>query len=214
MKMPVLAFSYASVAMTYHFKADQAFGWALATINDTTGELTIQSDWGDWTYRWSPHHTGCPTFSHFIGERTRWDEQGLPAGRYYLADKLTSSDRHKREQFSPQKTVAALREEIIEKRRAGEIGRVLARRLWDALGEIEHENDVRDFVDGFYNHTEQRERELVWKYAIEFEKLRHEPTYGYLVLRDAILPALIEAVRARLPSTYEHAIRLYNEQAS
>lgn len=105
-----------STAATYHFKIDppDAFGWALCTVNDGTGELLITSDYGNWSHRWSadPNHLGHPTLTHFIGER---------AGCDYLANKL--SRREDRELFDPNATVDHMQRVLCEKRR--EQGRAL-----------------------------------------------------------------------------------------
>lgn len=99
-------------ATTYHLspKTDEALrGWALATVNDETGELAIQSDWGNWSFRWNTQHLGSPSLTHFI------------AGRFsgngdcdYLADKLTS--REERGHFDSYKTVEHMQRELAKAR--------------------------------------------------------------------------------------------------
>lgn len=126
-----------SAAVTYHLRPSEKArdgiprhigGWALATVNDATGELAIQSDWGNWSYRWHIDHMGetevAPgpqwhvpmvmptrkiTLTEFIGERFRDSEYCD-----YLADKLTS--RSERQVFDAQETVAAMRKYLIERR--------------------------------------------------------------------------------------------------
>jgi hypothetical protein len=176
-----------STATSYHFAIrPEGYGWAICTVNDESGELQVMSDWGHWAYRWHVEHIGRPSLTHFIGERSR-------DGRHYLADKLTSSDRNLRYRFSPEKTIADMCARICEKRREGKIARELARELWDALGDLEHTDNVDDFVRGFYDIDDH---EHITKYAIEMEHLREEHTGSYLVLRDKILPALIDACAA------------------
>lgn len=193
MRIPKMIATGMSTATTYHFRPEPDMGWALCTVNDTTGELTVQSDWGDFSYRWNVAHLGCPTLHHFIAHRMRHTDGKIDC--HYLADKLTSSDHSKRERFSPEKTVAELKRIVIEKRRAEEISGRLSRQLFDDLTEIDHEDDVRNFVERYYQIDEH---DQICKHAIEMEYLRNEPTGSFLVLLEAILPALVEAVTQRL----------------
>lgn len=109
--VPTLVATRVTTATTYHFKnAARDFGWALATVNDQTGELSIQSDWGGWSYRWDarPSNLGAPTLTHFIANRS--DD-----GCDYLADKLWGKG-YGGQRFSSYKTVAALRTRLAKER--------------------------------------------------------------------------------------------------
>lgn len=195
MKVPEFAMVQTgrSAALAFHFRSAPAApsifgsGWALCTLNNRTGELTVCSDWGDWTHRWNVDHLGSPSLLHFIGDRTRGSHS-------YIAEKLCK--RQEREQFSPEKTVAEWRRCILERRREGWrlMPREVARQLWDELGEIEREDDVRDFVDAFYkiDHSE-----LIFSDGPS-EHLRYESTSAYLVLLHSIIPALVGACTAEL----------------
>jgi hypothetical protein len=188
-----------SLATSYHLRSvhragQWGGGWAICTVNDTTGELSIQSDWGSWSYRWHTAHLGPRrgqadarpmTLTEFLGERA-------VDGRHYIADKLTSGEHSERWRFSPEKTVADLRGRILEMRRTNSIGVWFARDVWDALGEIEHTDDVRDFVSHYYDIEHITD---VFHHVIE-NGLREEPTSSYLVLLDVIVPALIAACGA------------------
>lgn len=97
------------LAPTDETRRANGWGWALATINDATGELSIQSDWGSWSYRW--HAAGMPerngrrvTLTEFIGERE---------GHHYLADKLAGRER---DEFDPHETVASFRKMLCKAR--------------------------------------------------------------------------------------------------
>lgn len=102
-----------SGAVTYHLQAtsETLGGWALATVNDGTGELMIQSDYGSWSFRWStnPSHLGCESLTHFIAGRFTGDGDA-----HYLANKLTSQSE--REHFDSNATVDHMQRELIKKR--------------------------------------------------------------------------------------------------
>ena len=67
-----------SSARAYHYSFESG-GWAIFTVNDTTGELNVQSDWGNFGHRWGPSGLGDKTISQAIAS---W------ADAHYLCDKL------------------------------------------------------------------------------------------------------------------------------
>jgi hypothetical protein len=97
-----------STATTYQLVVDRPLGgWALCTVNDATGELAIQSDWGNWAYQWSPdpRSLGVPTLTAFLGIRHDVD---------YVARKL--SGRHGGEEFDARASAQALIHLVAAKR--------------------------------------------------------------------------------------------------
>lgn len=188
--IPTFSLVRTHTATTYHLSADK-HGWgALCTVNDATGELQIISGWGNWAYLWSarPSHLGAPTLTHFLADRD--------AG-HYLADKLTSGEDKKRQRhdFSAEKTVADLREYLVARfketrdlrNHRGYLSGREFRRIYQELGELAHQ-DEREFVAALYEiDGHERVSDAPW------EHLRYEPTIGYLILLNGIIPALIAA---------------------
>lgn len=110
MATPTLSLVSTQTAITYSFRAAPGqFGWASCTINDTTGELLITSDWGNWSHRWSPdpRHLGAPSLTAFIGTRGDID---------YLASKLQGGGLRAGRRWSAEKTAIALRRRLCERR--------------------------------------------------------------------------------------------------
>lgn len=183
----VLAETGRSTATTYHFRSPPGAtawwgGWALCTVNDATGELSIQSDWtGSCGYRWDVGHLGCPTLTEFLAQ-----DRG---GYYdYLVGKLLPAER--RERFSPEATVKEMRRRVLDARRCLDIDRLLARQIWDALGELTSIDDSRDFVTHLNGDTDYCEH-----FDDVYEDLREEPTSEATALTKIILPALVDACR-------------------
>ncbi len=192
--VPQLTLASQSTATAYRFEgADGSHwnGWAICTVNDATGELAIQSDWGVWAFRWSadPKHLGAPSLTHFIGGRKMC---------HYLADKLTSrhgdGEQQARERFSPEATVKSWGERIAERWKDERITREERREIGRELRDLRHVDDLRDFIDRWHQ-IEGHDKifaDSPWEY------IQHEPTTTYMVLLHGILPALVTACDAEI----------------
>jgi hypothetical protein len=194
--VPKFDFVGCSPATTYRLapakgeNRQAGYGWAFATINDSTGELQIMSDWGNWAHRWStnPAHLGATTITHFIARRVA--VHGFPD--QYLADKLTT--REQREVFSSEKTVEHLRGYIVRDVHNGVMSGAVGAELWDELGELESIDDAGDFGERFYDIDDHDK--IISDSLYEYHQ--HEPTSAYIVLRDGIIPTLVAAVAEQL----------------
>lgn len=178
-------------ARTYRFRSAEALGgWALCTVNDSTGELLIVSDWGNWAHLWSPRHLGSPSLTHFIADRHSYD---------YLANKLMRGECRV---LDADATITKWRRRLTERRlregrgqRAlgasyGALTAYLARDIWEALGSLaQDESNEHVFIE----HALQIDGirwigdEALW------EDTEHRYSHEYRVLVDFLLPALREA---------------------
>lgn len=231
--VPELKHSGTSSAITFHFRvADpkKHMGWALCTVNETTGELSVCSDWGNWSHRW--HAGSLPMSSYsfgqreglleFLGERPPQIFKGRDGvsrdySMDYVAEKLCvegrSRGRDDSHAFDPWETCKKFKRMLCEARleygRAGFYNRerydeplsaLLARVLWDELsGDLAATTDATLFCERFMHLDGWN-----WITNEPWEHTVYEPTTSFLVLRDAILPALRDAawavVKARRPT--------------
>ena len=102
-----LSLTATQTAITYVFRGVPGEGgWAHCTVNNATGELSIQSDWGSWAHCWSPDpgHLGAPSLTAFIGGRGNVD---------YLARKLQHGGGHR---WSAAGTSRGLRRQLCQRR--------------------------------------------------------------------------------------------------
>jgi hypothetical protein len=91
--------------------------WSIIVIDERCGLFFVQSDWGDFSYRW-PHH-GRESFKHFLTE--------VNSG--YLIDKLSKGYK----KFSKSETLKQFCRDIIERRRDGNLSKEEARRVWEYI---------------------------------------------------------------------------------
>ena len=221
-----------STATTYSFIVPESLGgWAIATVNDATGELLITSDWGNWSHQWStnPKHLGAANLTAFIAHRNAVD---------YLAGKLNvGNGRRAGEEFDADETVIAIMKDVVKQRlkdgreqleRANngdgtlpEYG-ALPELSWDYLGTRDWQGrqkrrayltasaarDIQEKLRSIVGDTHRNaelflERvyealaraDLGWLINEPWEYLQYRQTYADRVLRESILPALIEACR-------------------
>lgn len=211
----------------------EPFGWALCTVNDGTGELLITSDYGNWSHRWSanPHHLGRPTLTHLIGESAGCDylasklmkreerelfdaretakhlqrilcEQRLEQGRA-LIDWYRDEEPEDRVDVGgdwPERGGGIeLREVwVYGRRERWPLTKATARTLFREIGALRDHMHVDGFIEAF-NDIEGHE----WITEEPWHELRHRPDTSYLVLRDGILPALVEACAAEVKRRIE-----------
>lgn len=151
----------------------------LATLNDETGELSLHTDWGNWSYRWnvSPSALGTAKgFTDFVAN----------AGVEYLQAKLLGKDDAR--DFDFDATVEALRESLKREGLAPELRSA-------ALSELEDiEDDSCDDADSFMAFLNHKTAVMEAVYDI-YELLRFTESPAAKMLREEILPSLQAALQ-------------------
>ncbi len=209
-------------ATTYQLVSDRPLGgYALCSVNDTTGELAITSDWGNWTYQWSPRpeNLGHPTLTAFFGARGDVD---------YTARKL--QPRGDGEEFDAEATVRAFCRRVAEFRlRCGRLAIEHAQEEECSLEAAEsyYDNRQRDDRTRFLTADGAREicdrfeeaddglaaarsgadlflerairiaddADLSFLFEEPWDLIERRQTFADHVLRESILPALFDACR-------------------
>jgi hypothetical protein len=102
-------------ADVYSFRFQEPFGWAIFTVNNTTGEFHIQSDWGSWQYRWPVgDNLGADSAAH---EKQLAHFLGTSNDAHYVTDKLSYNEpRTFRNEFSEEKTRGEMRRLVLAAR--------------------------------------------------------------------------------------------------
>jgi len=159
----------------------EPYGWAIFTVNDVSGEFSIQSDWGNWSYRWNVNHLGesCTKtdspLTHFIADRGEAS---------YLVNKLClgrDSDR-----YSPEKTKQEWRRIVASDRRNNCITKEEARAAWDEIQYVDF-----DTPDTAYN-TACKTKHLLEIFNPIQEFFFREPLPEVSILQYHLLPFFIE----------------------
>jgi hypothetical protein len=195
-------------ATTYYFRFDH-FGWAAVTINDGTGELSIQSAWGSFAYRWSPDskHLGAPSLTAFLADHDRVD---------YVASKLLSEDNQAHQVVDEDDTLRKFYWRLGELRRSGDLLRVHRDQgsgydtvETDAEMRAQLGDEARDFVRqvcderrSFWDVWGEASAELraVMGHDEPYEILAYRDRRAVEVLRQVILPTLFRHLRGVAPT--------------
>jgi len=167
-------------------------GWVIFTVCDATGELSVQSDWGCWGYRWNIDHLGNgDTLTEFIRDRD-------PEHSHYLADKLSySMPSDTRELPDEEGTEEAIRSHILERRRSMDISKDEAREAWD-----DTELFMGEYAEGgptvaYYNIPASLNEVLGSDIYEGFFLTKENPSLT--VLRESLLPLLINELKVLYP---------------
>lgn len=108
--------------VTYSFRFKDYATWANFTINDATGEFSVQSDWGCWSYRW---HTDS------LGKNNTLTQFLLQCDADYIVRKFaTSRVPDLQDETDPEETLKSIRARICEARRVHNIRKDEARKHW------------------------------------------------------------------------------------
>lgn len=199
----------------WHYTFERG-GWAIFTINEVTGEFAIQSDWGNYSYRWSMG-PGVPNKNDDGSIDTDALKKFLArAGADYVTTKLSyDMPRKAREEFDMAGFRSAIRELLCRTRRDedyityqkrgryGEWERVTerftkewARAAWDELDE------VCDRAEEYHHDGQTTALMENWPASLNWiddvwDYFSFKPTARFVFLQETLLPFFQEQLRAQ-----------------
>jgi hypothetical protein len=184
-----------STAQSYRFVFEKPEAWFIATINDSTCELLITSDYGNYAHRW-PNAFGGRTLTEFLASKGR-EQYDCD----YIVNKLRTSTRSKEldEVVDDAATRTEVAGRIIKARREQELSMRSARSLWD---------DMESWIGDDCN-MEALSSELAEFLGGQHEAwgcIRHKPSGWYLVLRDELLPFFCRWLRENVVNKAAKAV--------
>jgi hypothetical protein len=190
-----------TTAKVYRFTWPGSYsGWAVFTVCDDTGEFSIQSDWGNFSYRWNIRalgNEGKTTLHEFLAERS-------PGNFEYIVNKLSYENHALKDVFDKEATEAEFKREIIKLRRSWEWDKEKARAYWEMVEEM-CEDAVSEGFEWVY-HSD-RHNELFGEFECAYEYMRTcKPTLWYIV-QDELLPRFAEYVREHVLAKSEPAVQ-------
>lgn len=104
--------------------------WSIFTLDDEVGDLTVQSDWGNFSYVWGAR--GKQTLKEFL----------VSAEPSYIKDKFSYPDNGGKNHVYEKDSLESLRMDIIRARRDHSLSKEYARAFWKSLSELDFHGDV------------------------------------------------------------------------
>lgn len=166
-----------STPTSYSFRFKQYGEWAIFTINEATGEFSIQSDWGNYQYRWNTRALGGRTLTQFL----------FQADNDYIVRKFAYDNKTDLAPVHDEDAIKGnVRARIIEARKDRELDQYAARDLWEALDSWAADDFNIDRMDtDLYTFLGEP-----W----EFLETKDSPRYTFV--RNVLLPFFFKWLKA------------------
>ena len=128
--------------------------WSIFTLDNKTGDISIQSDWGNYSYIWN--HRGNETLKEFL----------INAGVDYIKDKFSYPSNGGKKYIYAKETLDSWKRDIVGHRRNRESTKEIAKALLECLNEIDLYGDSNT---AYFSMNDMIEK-LKYKYDIDFYK--------------------------------------------
>ncbi len=166
--------------VTRYFFQFPRYGWAAMVVDEELAHLYIQSDWGNWSYGWTPSGIGPTSFPQFL----------VSCDSQYLAQKLATGTDYKEIdiEYSKQECISqinddrnlAFPDQIVLKKQSEECFEQMAA---DGLNVINDE-DFEELNTYFHGYM--------------YEQISYKPNSTHQHLTDKLLPALMKHLKETL----------------
>ena len=175
-------------SVTYSFRFPKHGAYALFTVNDATGELSVNCDWGSWSCRWpigcqGAHSDGrLRTLTEFLAER---------GSVRYIVDKLMPRDVSTA--ISPELTRQEMQRHVLRRRREQRINKDAARWAWDSgIDEFVDKLHPQMSWDAVYALDDLETQDLLDALDIQHYDLSNvvitDRTFAYRVMVEVLVP--------------------------
>ncbi len=157
-----------SNAELYSFKFSP-HGWAIFTLSEDLGTFSIQSDWGDYSYRWSMGAIAERSLKHFL----------VDCNPDYIANKMAYNKEFSfKSEFDFKSTQEKWRNIVLENHG---LSKEASKELLEAIENLEESEDPEITI-------ESMNLELSNYLECPYEDVVYRPSYEYLFLRDSLIP--------------------------
>jgi hypothetical protein len=119
------------------FSDDDSGDWVHVVIDEQTGLFMATGSYGTYAHQWPPQHLAADTLKEFL----------LGVDRDYFLSKTVPIGQ--REVFDPEATLWALKDQILEARKLGDLSltREQARAAWTVVESLRDEIDPQEIVN-------------------------------------------------------------------
>ncbi len=184
--------AHVGTAVAYSFRFDETFAWAIFTINDATGEFSVQSDWGNWSYRWNLRGLGKDSMEHPSGKPLT-HFLATCSGPDYVCNKLFSSQEMNK--FDEQETKREMKKVIIEARREDRIDANRARSLFNELEDLDWSASIEGFVHSIQDSYDLNKFFDRSDFDLYEDFVRHKPCVEFYIMCYRLLPFFFDYLR-------------------
>ncbi len=172
-------------SLTLHYRFDES-GWAIFTVSAVTCTLDIQSDWGNYSYRWPGGGCGDTPFLEWLARTCQRDPR-------YITEKLSYDCKSLAHEYDEDLTRRNVKKLLLEERRSWDIDKDTALERWHAV--IDSFSDWDMGTDDMFHHTAPD-----WAYEMfggESPAATVRPGY-WVILQHALIPFFGEKLAEHL----------------